>query len=448
MKAFSRYVSDVRSAAVSSMSTGQSPQRLVSNVVLKTIADVVSKSVTLIVAVVAARVFSASDFGVLAMALTTGWLLSVASDAGLPLFLAKEAAQPSTGHPLSLTSVLRVIRIRTVLGACALACGALVGSIVSPRGSVLAFVLILLAQLATAVVDTVSHAYRGVGRSDIESLLTLSVRVTTGVVAVALLLVSPSLLGLAIVLAALPLCALLISLGIAARLFPRQAADATLDLSGRRFAGEIGPIGAGILVSALYFRCDVYFVEWWHGLDMVGVYNAAFRIVEALRLFPAAVLAVAFPALCRARNAQPVRQLGLLLLAGGSLLMMALLVLAPAILDVLYGPRFVAAGLALQILALALPLFFANYALTHQVIAWQGQHAYFAITLVALAANLVGNVTLIPTYGMVGAAVSTLATEVVVSAGCLVTLMRMRRPAHLSSVAAVVDLTTHSVRVQ
>ena len=71
MKAFSRYVSDVRLEPVS-LTNDQSTRRLVSNVVLKTTADIVSKSVTLVVTVVAARALSTSEFGVLALAMTTG----------------------------------------------------------------------------------------------------------------------------------------------------------------------------------------------------------------------------------------------------------------------------------------------------------------------------------------------------------------------------------------
>ena len=52
-----------------------------------------------------------------------------------------------------------------------------------------------------------------------------------------------------------------------------------------------------MLISALYFRIDVYFIERWQGLEAVGGYNAVFRLVEAMRLLPAAVMAVTFPML-------------------------------------------------------------------------------------------------------------------------------------------------------
>ena len=76
-----------------------------------------------------------------------------------------------------------------------------------------------------------------------------------------------------------------------------------------QFITDVAPLGLGVLLSALYFRCDVYFLEQLHGVETVGVYNAAFRVVDALRLFPAAALAVAYPTLCAATNSAPLRQL-------------------------------------------------------------------------------------------------------------------------------------------
>src|SRR5207302_8223566 len=62
---------------------------------------------------------------------------------------------------------------------------------------------------------------------------------------------------------------------------------------------DVWPIGAGIVLSALYFRIDLFLVQLWSGTEAVGLYNAVFRLVEALRLFPAAVMAVALPSFFR-----------------------------------------------------------------------------------------------------------------------------------------------------
>jgi O-antigen/teichoic acid export membrane protein len=380
-------------------------------------ADIVSKSVTLLVTVAAARVLAPEAFGVLALAMTTGWLLGVASDAGLPLYLARFVARAQGG----LHDVVRdVMRLRLRFALAALVAGLAIAAVWAPRAYVTAFALIVVAQLAGAVLDTLSHVYRGLGRSEIESTLTIGHRVLTAILASVVLTVQPTLLLLSMALVVSPVLGLLVSFAIAARLSAGAAPGTPLQVM--RIAREAAPIGIGILVSALYFRCDVYFINYWHGLETVGMYNAVFRLVEAMRLFPAAALAVVFPELCRAANTRPLKRLALLLTGAGALAMAFTFTAAPGIVHVAYGEAYQPATGALRVLALALPLFFLNYALTHQVIAWDGQRKYLAITCAALAGNVNANLLLIPAYGMVGAAWATLLTELVVSAGCLIAL--------------------------
>jgi O-antigen/teichoic acid export membrane protein len=241
------------------------------------------------------------------------------------------------------------------------------------------------------------------------------------------LFVEPTLLLLSIALLVQPAVALLVSFAIAGRLTTGGTEAPALHADPRQprrlgLLRDAAPIGAGVLLSAIYFRCDVYFVSYWHGLETVGMYNAVFRLVEALRLLPAAALAVAFPELVRATDGRPLRRLAVMLTAGGSLTMAVTYVAAPAIVQTIYGATYLPAAPALRVLALALPLFFLNYALTHQVIAWDGQRAFAAITAAALLANVTGNLLLIPSQGMVGAAWSTLLTELVVTGGCVLAL--------------------------
>jgi O-antigen/teichoic acid export membrane protein len=138
------------------------------------------------------------------------------------------------------------------------------------------------------------------------------------------------------------------------------------------------------------------------------------------------VLAVSFPGLCTARDGRPLRALLTPLVVTATAIAAAVYVFAGPMLGLLYGPRFADAVPALATLAFAIPLFFANYALTHQVIAWDGQREYLSVVVVALVANLVGNITLIPNRGMQGAALSTVATEIVVGVGCVIALAYLR----------------------
>ena len=106
----------------------------------------------------------------------------------------------------------------------------------------------------------------------------------------------------------------------------------------------------------------------------MALYNAVFRVVDALRLFPAAVLAVALPVLCRAAISS--RWSGSRPFDGGGLRRLGR-PLADGILVVpaIYGAPYADARPAVPDAGLALPLMALNYALTQQLIGWHGQRA-------------------------------------------------------------------------
>jgi O-antigen/teichoic acid export membrane protein len=409
----------------------------------KLTADALSRGVTLLVFVVAARQLRPDELGVMALAMTAGWLLSVASDAGLPLDLARTVARHAAAGTLRPAIVTDAMQWRGWLAVTAIGAGAVVGAWLAPAPLFLAFLFIVIAQVVTAALETVAHAFRGLGRSDIEASLMLLQRAATGVGACGMLLWRPSLIALSVSMVVPPAIALAAALIIARELMRgttgRQRADAGL---GHRFVRDVAPMGLGIFLSALYFRCDVFFIERWYGLETVGIYNAAFRSVEALRLVPAAFMAVVFPSFCTARTLAPLTTAVGWLLAAVVVPALTLMVAPASILELVYGPSFAVAAPALMVLGLALPLFFVNYALTHQVIAWDGQRAYLAIVVAALATSAIGNLLLVPTNGMRGAAMATVITELVVAAGCVASLAvqadRVRRDA-ISGSARVVD---------
>jgi len=394
-------------------------------VIVKALADVVGKSVTLVITVLAARTLNADAFGVMALAMATGWLLGVATDAGLSMHLARETAR-RFGQPRQL--LVEVLRLRAGLAYLAATMIAFFTPRIVPPNWKMQFVLIVLAQMTGAVIETTAHYFRGIGRSEIEAAIHAAYRLATLVLAVIVLVWWPRLdfLGAAMLIPAV--IAMIVSIGIAWRLSTAGREPGAGNRQGlltpARFFSDVLPLGAGVLLSALYFRIDVYFIEQWQGLEAVGGYNAVFRLVEALRLLPAAVMAVTFPMLVQTADTRLVRRIGGALAVAGVLLALACSLGSSLIVPLVYGTRYLYTAPTFAILSLALPLFFLNYALTHQVIGWDGQRAYLLIAALALVANVAANFALVPTRGIEGAAVATILTEVVVTTGCVFTLVQ------------------------
>jgi O-antigen/teichoic acid export membrane protein len=156
------------------------------------------------------------------------------------------------------------------------------------------------------------------------------------------------------------------------------------------------------------------------------LYNAVFRLVEALRLFPAAVLAVTLPALVRARDLRALLHVSVPATLFAAAVTVVLWLAAGWVIPFVYGARYAAAVPAFRILLLSFPLLSLNYALTHQLIAWDGQRMYAALCGTALAINVALNARLIPRWSIAGAAWATLGTEMFLTAGCGVGLWVLR----------------------
>ena len=390
--------------------------------------DAVSKSAVFAITVVAARRLSQEAFGIFALASTIGWVATVAADFGIQLHLARAIAR----QPAQARQFLRrwfTVRLASS-GAALVAVGGTIWLTPAARPCAAAMLLLTAMYLVSGLVEFLHYFYRGLSRSDVESRITVLQRLATLVLALTALAVAPSVTLLAAALLVPAAVTLVCSVRLATRLVAETTREVFQPALLTEFAREVMPIGAGIVLSALYFRIDVFLVELWKGTSALALYNAVFRIVEALRLFPAAALAVALPVLCRATTARPLIQVSSAITLFGAVVAVVLWTTAGWLIPFMYGARYAEAVPAFRILILAFPLMSLNYALTHQLIGWNGHRAYAAICAAALFFNVVLNVRLIPSWSIVGASWSTVWTEVLLSLTCLIALkLRSERPA-------------------
>jgi O-antigen/teichoic acid export membrane protein len=391
-------------------------------VAYKALADAAAKGALFLVTVAAARRLSPDSFGVFALGSTIGWMAAVAADFGIQLHLARVVAQRPDEAPANLWMWLR-IRCWTAAAALAVIAAGL-AVVRTPFATAGAILVLALVYAIGGLVELLHHFYRGLSRTDIESSVVVAQRLGTLVCGLAALAWRPTVGTLGAALLAPVLVSFVVSLRIAYGLAQRaQRHTRPLSKSGMEFLRDVVPIGAGIVLSAIYFRIDVLLVQAWDGTRSVALYNGVFRLVEALRLFPAALLAVTLPMLCRTREWRPLIEVSAAVTAFAIVVTFPLWQLADSIVPLLYGDAFRPAAPAFRILMISFPLMSLNYALTHQLIGWNGQRAYAAVCAAALVVNVALNARLIPALSIVGAAWATLVTELVVTAGCAIALV-------------------------
>jgi O-antigen/teichoic acid export membrane protein len=396
-------------------------------VAYRAFSDLSGKGAFFLITVVAARRLSPQSFGVFSLASALGWIAGVITDFGIQLHVARAVARRPEQAAVILRTWLRV-RLWTAGAALLAVAAGLLGGAPDYAFPILLFALLYV---GNGLIEFLHYFYRGLTRSDVESSLTIGQRIATLGCALAALVWRPTLTALAAAMLAPAAVTLMFSVWYARRL-GREAAVA--DNASRlpredsakqvwsEFRHAVFPIGAGIVLSALYFRIDVFLIQLWRGTDSVGLYNAVFRLVEALRLFPAAVLAVVLPSLCRADDTRPLVQIALAVTAFAITVTVVLWAAAGWGVPLLYGVRYAAAVPAFRILLLSFPLFSLNYALTHQLIGWDGQRTYAVICGLALLANVALNTQMIPALSIEGAAWATLFTEALLTSGCVLAL--------------------------
>ncbi|RZA16615.1 MAG: flippase [Proteobacteria bacterium] len=174
------------------------------------------------------------------------------------------------------------------------------------------------------------------------------------------------------------------------------------------------PLAVASVSVLLYMRMDQLMIGMLLDDEAVGLYSAAARLSEAWYFVPGAIVASLNPALIRLRADAPAAYEHRLRQMFSALIAISLVVAVPVSLfsgeiqQFLYGPAYRGSG---PVLAIHIwnGIFVSLGIATSQWLVAEGLSLYSTIrTLIGLAINVVGNVLLIPRFGIEGAATATL----------------------------------------
>ena len=200
------------------------------------------------------------------------------------------------------------------------------------------------------------------------------------------------------------------------------------------FQGAL-PLGLSGIMAIIYFRVDLLMLSQMKPLDDVGIYGAAYQVVEISSVLPAIFLKTIFPLFTRAieecnntltqlydRAFSFITSLAVPMLFGGLILADPLMVLIAGhdfsidqTFDIpLFGMIHVDAIRAtFRTLLVAMMLKFWGQLNGHLMIAGNMQKKLLKIYFVLVPANILLNLVLIPRYSYLGAATATVITEVI-----------------------------------
>jgi O-antigen/teichoic acid export membrane protein len=177
------------------------------------------------------------------------------------------------------------------------------------------------------------------------------------------------------------------------------------------------PLAGTMIVNYLYFRLDLLLLSWLKDQEAVAVYALAYRVLEALMVLPAYVMLALFPEIAR-RGAHSERLAPIVGAAEAGMLAIALptvvlgITFAPEIVQVVGGDAYEDSATVLSILIVALAMSYLNGVYGNALLALGRQAALLAVTSAVLVVNLAVNLAMIPPWGVRGAAVAVVISEI------------------------------------
>lgn len=177
-----------------------------------------------------------------------------------------------------------------------------------------------------------------------------------------------------------------------------------------------------MLIIQAHYRVDQIMISKIAGSDELGIYSAAYKLVEQLLMIPAIISAVLLPQMALNRKNRELTKNRLSMIYGTTMLAsigvaIPLMLMADPLIRLAFGAEFSAAGGVLFYLMLGVPfLFLANMSGLYFTVFGQERQAFIR-NLSGLAVNVALNLFMIPRYGAIGAALSTVASYFMVAVG-------------------------------
>jgi O-antigen/teichoic acid export membrane protein len=171
------------------------------------------------------------------------------------------------------------------------------------------------------------------------------------------------------------------------------------------------------LIANTYDRLDVLLLSKMVGNVAVGIYSMPYRAYAALSIFPYALMGTLLPGLARSSWGQDEKNrcstTMQILFAAALFLVMASMLFANTVIQIVLGSGYSESAPVLKILAWATLPMFMNYALNTFLLARGRERLFLRTASVCTVVNIIANLILIPRYSYLAAASVTILTELV-----------------------------------
>ncbi len=193
-------------------------------------------------------------------------------------------------------------------------------------------------------------------------------------------------------------------------------------LSAKRIFGKTWPVAISVVLTTIYFKGDTIIMSLYRPYAEVGIYGAAYKVLEVLITVPILFMGLLLAPLTRAFAGREAGEFNKLMQRAWDMLSLLTLPLAAGIftlagpiLTLVAGPDYAPGAPVLRILILATGIIFLGSLFTHAIVAINEQKRMIAAYALTAALALALYLIYIPRYGYFAAAIITVLAELVIA---------------------------------
>lgn len=188
-------------------------------------------------------------------------------------------------------------------------------------------------------------------------------------------------------------------------------------------AAQSWPFGLAGLFHLIYFQSNIILLKYMVGAEAAGIYNVAFTVMVAVYLLPGVIYQKFLLSKMhrwanhdRERFYQVYRQGNIIMLILGIAAMLLIWVLAPWGVSFMFGKAYQDATNLLMVLAVSAPLLFVASSVGATLVTQEHMKKKVVYMGTVAVINILLNIVLIPIWGVLGAAIATILSNMLLLA--------------------------------
>jgi O-antigen/teichoic acid export membrane protein len=287
-----------------------------------------------------------------------------------------------------------------------------------------------IATILTSFTGFLNSIYRGIEKLEYESIVTFISNTVLIILTLFVLYLTHRIVVIGFVFLFSRLVAFVYSVGIYKYKIGKLNFSFDYNYS-KELSKKVLPFALFSVLTEILFAIDTVLLSYMRGDQFVGYYQASMKIIVALTVIPEILYSSFFPTLSKLyeiKNASEMigEKLMTILLYIGVPLTAIIFILADKIILFVYGDSFSESIVIFKILSVALLLRFVIKGYETILFAIGKQTVIFYIVLFATVFNIILNILSIQRFGLLGAAYSSVATQIVIFAAYFFVMKRVQ----------------------